>query len=163
MSQNIRALPGCSERQGSTWKVAGSGLGEHVGLVDPGEALDRRAVEADALGEGPLELGGRDRDRLEEAEHVGEPEPYETDVALLQRAEHELLLLVHVPDPAARVFRGSYMTGRTPNVQNVYRLVGAALTYSLGQEAIMGSTVPRSRGHTTGVDRWTRPAPHRAR
>ena len=37
------------------------GLGEHVGLVDPGEALDGRAVEADALVEGVLELGRRDR------------------------------------------------------------------------------------------------------
>ena len=71
------------------------GLGEHVGLVDPGEALDRRAVEADALGEGALELGRRDRDRLQEAEHVGEPQPHEPDVALLERAEHEVFLLAH--------------------------------------------------------------------
>ena len=41
------------------------GLGEHVGLVDAGEALDGRAVEADALVEGPLELGRRDGDGLE--------------------------------------------------------------------------------------------------
>ena len=71
------------------------GLGEHVGLVDPGEALDDRAVEADALGEGPLELGRRDGHRLQGAEHVGEPEPDEPDVALFDRAEHELLLTVH--------------------------------------------------------------------
>ena len=40
------------------------GHGDHVGLVDPGEALDRRAVEADALVEGGLQLGRRDRDAL---------------------------------------------------------------------------------------------------
>jgi hypothetical protein len=71
------------------------GAGQHVGLVDASEALDRRAVEADALGKRPLELGRRDRDRLEEAEDVGEPQPYEADVAFLEGAEHELLLLVH--------------------------------------------------------------------
>ena len=33
---------------------------------------------------------------FERAEHVGEPQPDEPDVALLQRAKHELLLTVHV-------------------------------------------------------------------
>src|SRR5690349_23578470 len=41
---------------------------QHVGLVHPGESLDRRAVEADALGEGALQLGGRDRSE----EHTSE-------------------------------------------------------------------------------------------
>jgi hypothetical protein len=49
------------------------GLGQHVGLEHPGEALDRRAVEADPLGEGALKLGGRDGDRLEGADDIGEP------------------------------------------------------------------------------------------
>ena len=79
------------------------GLGEHVGLVDAGEALDDRAVEADPLGEGPLELGRCDGDGLQGAEHVGEPEPDETDVALFDGAEDELLLTVHDPNPAAPV------------------------------------------------------------
>ena len=39
--------------------------GEHVRFAGPGEPLDRRAVEADALGERPLDLGGRDRDGFE--------------------------------------------------------------------------------------------------
>ena len=68
---------------------------DHVGLVDPGEALDRRAVEPDALLEGRLQLGRRHRDALERAQHVGEPQPDEPDVPLLQRPEHELLLTVH--------------------------------------------------------------------
>ncbi len=75
----------------------GVGLGEHVRLEDPRETLDGRAVEPDPLGERPLELRGRDRHRLERAEDVGEPQPHEADVALLDRPEHELLLAVHVP------------------------------------------------------------------
>ena len=71
------------------------GLGEHVGLVDPGEALDRRAVEPDPLGERALQLGRSHRHRLQEAQHVGEPQPHEPDVALLQSADHEVLLLAH--------------------------------------------------------------------
>ena len=70
-------------------------MGHHVGLVDPGEALDRRAVEAHALGERALELGRRDGDRLQEAENVGEPHPDEPHVPLLDRPKHELGLLVH--------------------------------------------------------------------
>ena len=49
MSQNIRAVDGPSPRHGSSWKVARVGVGQHVGLGDPGEALDRGPVEADAL------------------------------------------------------------------------------------------------------------------
>ena len=77
------------------------GHGDHVGLVDPGEALDGRAVEADALVERGLQLGRRHRHALERAEHVGEPQPDEPDVALLQRPEHELLLTVHAVTPIA--------------------------------------------------------------
>ena len=95
-------MPGFSPRQGSTWNVAGVGLDQHVGLVDPGESLDGAAVEADALGEGALQLCGRDGDRLQLAEHVGEPEPHEADVAFLDGAQNELLLTIHsaiLPQP----------------------------------------------------------------
>ncbi len=68
---------------------------DHVRLVDPGEAFDRGTVEADPVGERALQLGGGDRHRLQRAEHVGEPEPDEPDVPLLQRAQHELFLPVH--------------------------------------------------------------------
>ena len=101
MSQNIRAVPRRLAAPRQHLERRRVGLGEHVGLVDPGEALDRRAVEADALVERALELGRRDRDRLEEAEHVGEPQPHEADVALLERPEHELLLLVHGAESAS--------------------------------------------------------------
>ena len=97
MSQNIRALsPLTAALEREDLERGRVGHGDHVGLVDPGEALDRRAVEADALLEGGLQLGRRHRDALERAEHVGEPQPDETDVALLERAKHELLLSVHV-------------------------------------------------------------------
>jgi len=62
------------------------GLDQHVGLVDPGEALDGATVEADALREGAFQLRGRYGDRLQLAEHVGEPEPHEADVAFLDGA-----------------------------------------------------------------------------
>jgi hypothetical protein len=90
MSQNIRAVPGDSDLERCrVW------LGEHVSLVDPGESLDGGTVEPNAFGEGALELGRRDRHRLQEAEHVREPQPHEADVALLKGAQHELGLFIH--------------------------------------------------------------------
>ena len=100
MSQNIRAVPGVVTAPRQHLEGRRVGLGQHVGLVDPGEALDGRAVEADALGEGPLELGGGDGHGLERPEHVGEPQPHEADVALLDGAEDELLLTIHGSNPA---------------------------------------------------------------
>ena len=43
----------------------------------------------------PSSSAGRDGDGLERAEHVGEPEPDETDVPLLERAQHEFFLPIH--------------------------------------------------------------------
>ena len=48
-----------------------------------------------ALLEGVLELGRGDGERLELAEHVGEPEPDQPDPALLDRAQHVVLLAFH--------------------------------------------------------------------
>src|SRR5699024_5745150 len=70
-------------------------LGDQVGLAHPGQALDRGAVEADALGERPLQLGRGDRHRFQHPEHVGEPEPDEPHVPLLDGSQYVLLLLVH--------------------------------------------------------------------
>ena len=72
-------------------------MGEHVGLVDAGEALDGRAVKADALLEGVLELGRGHAHALEEAEHVGEPQPDKPYVTLLERAEYESSCLPMAP------------------------------------------------------------------
>ncbi|MPM45438.1 hypothetical protein SDC9_92125 [bioreactor metagenome] len=81
------------------------GVGDHVGFIHAGEALDRRPVEADALVERALELGGSDRDGLQEPQHVGEPETYESDIALLERSEHVLGLLVHADSLPLIVFQ----------------------------------------------------------
>src|SRR5690606_6725329 len=93
-------------------------LGEHVRLVHAGEALDGAAVEADPLGERRLDLGSGDGQRLEHAERVGEPQPDEADVALLDRPEDVLLLPVHrapslaVPHVRARPRRCSLTLSR---------------------------------------------------
>ena len=93
---------------GQDLERSGVGLGEHVRLGDPREALDGRPVEADTFIKGPFELGRGHRDRLEEPEHVGEPQTHEADVALLEGAEDELLLLVHVGDRAVPVLPACY-------------------------------------------------------
>ena len=71
------------------------GDGQHVGLLRPGEALDDRSVEHEPVLEGLVQLGRRDRERLQEALHVGEPQPYEADAPLLDRAQHRLPLGAH--------------------------------------------------------------------
>ena len=99
-------------------KGAGVGLGQHVRLGDTGETLDRRAVETDALDEGALELGRRDGHRLEETEHIGEPQPHEADVPLLERPEHKFLLLVHVLIVPGWCFR---QVTSLPGTKGIYR------------------------------------------
>ena len=64
----------------------GVGEGEHVGLLETSKAINRRAVEANALLEGLLELLGRDRERLQRAQDVCEPQANKTNVALLNGA-----------------------------------------------------------------------------
>lgn len=96
MSQNIRAEWWWPElvAQGSTWKVDGSGCAT-VSDSETRKALDRGSVEADAFLEGALEFGWGDGDRLEETEHVCEPQPDEADVAFFQGTKNEFLLSVH--------------------------------------------------------------------
>src|ERR1700722_2849942 len=60
-----------------------------------GEALDRGAVKADAVGESALKFSRGDRDGLQGTEHVSEPEPDKTNVPLFERAQHEFFLPVH--------------------------------------------------------------------
>jgi hypothetical protein len=68
---------------------------EHVGLLDPAVTLDRGTVERHALLERGLQLGGGDREALERAQHVGEPEPHEADSPFLDGAEHVVVLVLH--------------------------------------------------------------------
>ncbi len=71
------------------------GHGQHVGLLDAGVAVDRRAIESHSLLECSFEFLRADRHRLQEPLDVGEPEPDETDPAFLDRAEDVLGLSAH--------------------------------------------------------------------
>ena len=75
------------------------GVRDHVGLLHPGEAVDRRAVEADALAQRLRQLLRGDRERLQEPEDVGEPQPDEPDLALLGRPDDERANVVVHPSP----------------------------------------------------------------
>ncbi len=86
-------------------EAVGIGPGQHVALLHPGEPVDRRSVEGHALGEGVLELGGGDGERLELAEDVGEPEPDEADTTLLHRPQHVVLLALHADSFPCRTTR----------------------------------------------------------
>ena len=90
-----RASGACGSAHGSSSKLFGVGAGEHVALLHPGEAVDRRAVERHALLEGVLQLGRADGEALQLAEHVGEPQPHEAHAALLDRAQDVVLLSFH--------------------------------------------------------------------
>lgn len=72
--------------------------GQHVRLVGRGEALNGGTVETNALFKRDLEVLRADSEALEPAEHVGEPQADEADVALLDGAQDEIdvLLLVHI-------------------------------------------------------------------
>ena len=76
-------------------EAVGVGPGEHVALLHAAEAVDGGAVEVHALVERVLELGRADGDGLELAEHIGEPQPDQADAALLDGAEHVVLLTFH--------------------------------------------------------------------
>ena len=72
----------------------GVGEGEHVGFLEGDEAVDGGAVEADALLKRLLKLLGRDRERLEVAQNIGEPQTDEADIALLDGTQDEIDVLL---------------------------------------------------------------------
>ena len=78
--------------------------GQHVGLLQRHEAVDGRAVKADALLKGLLELLRRDGKGLEVAQDVGKPKADKADVSLLDGSKNEVdvLLAAH-----ADSFQGS--------------------------------------------------------
>ena len=69
--------------KGSAWAVSGTGKRDHVALLDPLVALNGGAVEAHSLLKGARQLLRGDREGLEEAQDVGEPEADRADVMLL--------------------------------------------------------------------------------
>ena len=80
---------------GQDLEGGGVRLQQHVGFVDAGETLNRGAVKAQALIEGAFYFSRCERNGFEGADHVGEPEADEADVALFDGAQYEFLLAVH--------------------------------------------------------------------
>ena len=78
------------------------GPGEHVGFLDARVPLDRGAVEGHALFERAFELGRRDGEALELAEHVGEPEAHEAHASFFDGSEHVVEWPFHPTSVAAR-------------------------------------------------------------
>ena len=76
--------------------------GQDVGLLDPAEAVDGRAVEGHALVERVLQLGRGDVEPLGGPQHVGEPQLDEADAPLLDGPEHVVPLALHRTSFACR-------------------------------------------------------------
>jgi hypothetical protein len=75
---------------GQDLEGAGIGMGDHVALGQPCPALERGAIEAHPFLQRRLQLADRDREALQLAQHVHEPEPHEAHAALLDRPHHVL-------------------------------------------------------------------------
>ena len=91
----MRATPRSRGRQGSSWNVAGSGMAimSDSSMRAKPSMLD--AVEALALFERLLQLLDGDREALQRAEDVGEPEADELDVVVAAGLEYVVFLVVH--------------------------------------------------------------------
>ena len=76
-------------------EAVGVRSGEDVALLHPREAVDRRTIERHALLEGVLQLDRADREALQLAQNVGEPQPHEAYSALLDRAQDVVALSLH--------------------------------------------------------------------
>ncbi len=98
--------------------LQGRGIGhrDHVGLLDACEALDRRSVEAHAFVHRGLEFVGRDHERLQEAENVGEPQVDELDLILADGLDGCGAWIVRHCHSCGRIFRRVFQ-----NVSSVFR------------------------------------------
>src|SRR3546814_18418580 len=101
-----------------------SGLGQDVALLHPAEPVDRRAVEPHALVEGALQLGRRDGEGLELTQHVGEPEPDESDPPLLDGPQDVVTLALH----------DRMMTGRGPGANSAIGAVHRSAGSRVGEK-----------------------------
>jgi hypothetical protein len=88
--------PDLAVAPGEQGERARVGIGDDVPLPRPCRPLHRRAVEPDALLERRLELGHGDGQRLEDAEHVDEPQAHEADAPLLHRAQDVCVARSHL-------------------------------------------------------------------
>jgi len=85
MSQKIRATS-ASDAHGITWNVEASGSATMSdSWIQPNPSIDEPSSPSPR--EGALELLRGDRERLQEAGHVGEPQADEADPALLDRSQ----------------------------------------------------------------------------
>ena len=83
--------------------------GQDVGLLDPAEPVDGRAVEGHPLVERVLQLGRGDVEPLGGPQDVGEPQLDEADAPLLDCPEHVIPLALHRTSfacPGTRLLRG---------------------------------------------------------
>ena len=100
----------------------GIGDRQHVSFLDAREPVDRRAVERHAVLERVLELGGADREALQIAEHVGEPQAHESHAAFFDSAQHVVAMLIeHLAHLTSLVGvrRRENVDGAPPGVQAV--------------------------------------------
>ena len=72
--------------------------GDHVALVNPGEALDGRSVKTHALFQSLLQLADGDGEALQVPEDIGEPQADELDVVGLGLFENVLFVLHLCPN-----------------------------------------------------------------
>src|SRR5262249_54050340 len=94
----------------------GVGQRDHVRLLDRVEAGDRGAVEAHPALERVVELERVDREALELAEDVGEPEPDEAHVALL----HDSLDVLAGARAVGLLHLGGHIERRTISARRAY-------------------------------------------
>jgi len=68
---------------GQHHESVGVGQRYHVAFVDAAETLDRRAVEAHAVGQGAFQFLNADRETLQHAQDIGKPEFDEMNIVFL--------------------------------------------------------------------------------
>ena len=94
---------GCRRTPAPRWPFAiaprqhlegvGVGHGQHVALERSPEPVDRGAIERHPVLERVLQLGRADREALQAAEHVGEPQPDQPHPAFLDGVQDVVTLL----------------------------------------------------------------------
>ena len=94
MSQKIRASGALGSPQGSNSNVSGSGIASTSdSCTRENPSIDEPSNDIPSL-ERVVEFGRRDREALQRAQHVGEPEPDQAHAAFFDAAEHVVTLLV---------------------------------------------------------------------
>ena len=94
MSQKIRASGALGSPHGSSSNVSGSGIASTSdSWIREKPSIDEPSNVIPSL-ERVVELGRADREALEVAEHVGEPQPDQPHAAFFDGAQHVVTLLV---------------------------------------------------------------------